>query len=55
MSWVFWLVIFIALGTVVSAILLLKQSATKFDLTEQQLKNIKARNETLDAQEKLDK
>lgn len=52
MSWVFYVVIILALGTVVSAILLLKQSARKFDLSAEQLDRIKSRNKQLDAEEK---
>ncbi|WP_083690148.1 DUF2897 family protein [Colwellia sp. UCD-KL20] len=42
----------IALGLIVSAVLLLKQSAKKFDLTEEQLKKIEARNALLEKEEK---
>lgn len=42
----------IALGLIAGAVLLLKQSARKFDLTEQQLKDIKQRNKELDEEEK---
>lgn len=45
------LVILIALGIVVSAVLLLKQSAKKFKLTDAQIKKIKQRNIALDKQE----
>jgi len=45
------IIIVIALGTVVSAILLLKQSAKKFNLTDEQLKEIKKRNKALDKEE----
>ena len=48
------LIIVIAIGTIVSGILLLKQSATKFDLSEQELKRIKERNKTFDSEEKKD-
>lgn len=52
MTFTTWLIIIIALGTVVSGILLLKQSARKFDLSDEQLAEIKKRNEALDKQEK---
>ncbi|XPF94172.1 DUF2897 family protein [Colwellia sp. RE-S-Sl-9] len=42
----------IALGLIVSAVLLLKQSAKKFDLTEEQLQKIEARNTELEKEEK---
>lgn len=41
----------IALGLVISGVLLLKQSAKKFDLTDEQLKDIKKRNDELDKEE----
>lgn len=41
-------IILIALGIIVGGILLLKQSAKKFNVTPEQLKRIKERNETLD-------
>lgn len=37
------LIIVIAVGSVVAGILLLKQSASKFELTDEQQQNIKAR------------
>ncbi len=46
------IIIVIAIGSVFSGILLLKQSAKKFDLTEQQLKDIEKRNKELAAEEK---
>lgn len=55
MNWLFWLITIISLGTIVSSILLLRQTAKKFNLTDQQLKDIKARNEALDAEEEIDK
>ncbi|QBG35076.1 DUF2897 family protein [Litorilituus sediminis] len=41
-------IILIALGIIIGGILLLKQSAKKFNLSPEQLKRIKARNEALD-------
>jgi hypothetical protein len=40
------------LAMVVGGILLLKQSAKKFDLTDEQLKKINARNKQIEKQEK---
>ena len=42
------IIIVIAVGSIASGILLLKQSAKKFDLTKEQLTKIKERNEELD-------
>lgn len=46
------LILLLALGIIVSGILLLKQSARKFDLTDEQLADIKKRNKALDEEEK---
>ena len=51
MSYIAMIIITLALGIIFSGIWLLKQSAKKFNLTEQQLKNIKARNEKLEKEE----
>lgn len=44
-------IIVIALGTIISGIILLKQSATKFNLSEKQLNDIKARNKAIDKED----
>ncbi len=44
-------IIVFSVGLVVSGILLLKQSAKKFHLSDEQLKEIKERNKQLDEQE----
>lgn len=41
----------VILGTIVSGILLLKQSAKKFNLTDEQLERIKAREKALKEKE----
>lgn len=40
-----------ALGIIISGIVLLKQSATKFNLSKKQLDDIKARNKSIDKEE----
>lgn len=52
MDWITLSIIILALGSVISAILLLKQSAQKFNLSEDQLKKINQRNKELDEKEK---
>jgi hypothetical protein len=42
----------LAIGIVIGGVLLLQQSAKKFDLTPEQLKEIKKRNEDLDKEDK---
>ena len=45
----------LALGIIIGGILLLKKSATKFNLTPEQLEKIKQRNEALDKEDSDDK
>ena len=49
------LLIILAFGTIVSSILLLKQTAKKFNLTPDQLKKIKERNELIEKEEQREK
>ena len=46
------IIIALAIGIIVGGIFLLKKSARKFDLTAEQLADIKKRNEALDKQDK---
>lgn len=48
------ILITLALGIIIGGVLVLKKSARKFDLTEEQLEKIKKRNKELDEQEKED-
>lgn len=48
------IIIALALGIIVGGILVLKKSAKKFDLTDEQLANIKKRNEAITKQEKFE-
>ncbi|NQY37579.1 MAG: DUF2897 family protein [Alteromonadaceae bacterium] len=48
-------IITLALGIIVGGVLVLKKSAKKFNLTEEQLAKIKARNKTIDKKEEEDK
>lgn len=45
------IIILLCLGSILGGIFVLKKSAKKFDLTDQQLKNIKERNQQLDKNE----
>ncbi|GLX86709.1 hypothetical protein tloyanaT_29620 [Thalassotalea loyana] len=54
MSWQEIILIVIVLGTVVSGVLLLKQSATKFHLTDEQKAKVEARKKALEAEESKD-
>lgn len=46
------IIIVLTVGNVIAGIILLRQSATKFNLTKEQLKTIKERNEQLDREDK---
>ncbi|WP_281556708.1 DUF2897 family protein [Thalassomonas sp. RHCl1] len=49
------IILLLCLGMIIGGILLLKKSAKKFNLTEQQLKDIKARNQELEKEEQQEK
>lgn len=51
MPWYGWLVLFLALASILGGLFLLRDSAGKLPLTDEQLQRIKARNAELDAQE----
>lgn len=51
MPWYAWLIIAIAIGSIVASLLLLRDSARKLPLTEEQLKRIHERNVEQDAKD----
>lgn len=54
MPWYAWLIMVLAIGSIVGSLMVLRDSAKKLPLDAEQLKRIKARNveqEALDAQE----
>ncbi|HFH3921764.1 DUF2897 family protein [Pseudomonas aeruginosa] len=55
MPWYAWLIIVLALGSIVGGLLLLRDSAKKLPLSEEQLKRIHERNAELDSQEAKDR
>ncbi|WP_430316608.1 DUF2897 family protein [Pseudomonas sp. DC480] len=55
MPWYAWLIIVLALSSIVGGLLLLRDSAKKLPLSEEQLKRIHERNAELDAQEAKDR
>lgn len=55
MPWYAWLIIVLALGSIVGSLLLLRDSARKLPLTEEQLKRIHERNAEIDAKEAEDR
>ena len=54
MSIIMMIVLLLAIGLIVGAVLLLKQSAKKFTLSDEQLKRIKQRNKQLEKEEQKD-
>ena len=49
MPWYFWLILIVALGSIVSSLLLLRSTARKIPLTEEQKQRIAQRNAEADA------
>lgn len=52
MPWYAWLIIALALGSILSSLLLLRDSARKLPLTEEQLARIRQRNAEADAKDR---
>lgn len=55
MPWYAWLILLIALGSIVGGLLMLRDTAKKLPLTEEQLKKIHERNAEMDAKEAQDR
>jgi hypothetical protein len=55
MPWYAWLILLVALGSIVGGLMMLRQSAQKLPLTEGQLKRVHERNAEMDAKESRDK
>jgi hypothetical protein len=55
MPWYAWLILVVAIGSVVGGLLMLRNTATKVDMTEEQLKRVKQRNAEMDAKEAKDR
>ena len=51
MPWYIWLLLFVVLGSVVGGLLLLRSSARKIPLTEEQKQRIAQRNAEADAED----
>lgn len=52
MPWYAWLILVVALGSIVGGLLLLRDTAKKLPLTEEQKKKIQERNREMDEKEK---
>ncbi|MBF8756124.1 MAG: DUF2897 family protein [Pseudomonas putida] len=55
MPWYAWLILIIALGSIVGGLMLLRDTAKKLPLTEEQLKKIHERNAEADAKDAQDR
>ncbi|GAC1039628.1 DUF2897 family protein [Pseudomonas sp. No.117] len=55
MPWYAWLILLIAVGSVVGSLLMLKDTARKVPLTEEQKDKIRQRNAEMDAKEAQDR
>lgn len=55
MPWYAWLILIVALGSIIGGLLLLRDTAKKLPLTEEQLKKIHERNAEADAKDANDR
>jgi len=55
MPWYAWLILALALGSIVGSLLMLRDTAKKLPLTEEQLKRIRERNAEQDAKDAQDR
>ena len=55
MPWYAWLILIVAIGAIVGGLMMLRDTATKVDLTEQQRKRVAERNAEMDAKEAQDR
>lgn len=55
MPWYAWLILVVAIGSIVGGLLMLKDSAKKLPLTDEQLKRVHERNTEMDAKEARDR
>ncbi|MEK1939324.1 MAG: DUF2897 family protein [Pseudomonas sp.] len=55
MPWYAWLILVLAIGSIVGGLMMLRDTATKVPLTEDQLKKVHERNAEMDAKEAQDR
>lgn len=55
MPWYAWLILIIALGSIVGGLMLLRDTAKKLPLTEEQLRKVHERNAQADAKDAQDR
>ncbi|ALD99679.1 MULTISPECIES: DUF2897 family protein [Pseudomonas] len=55
MPWYAWLILLVAIGSVVGGLMMLRDTAKKLPLTEEQLKRVHERNAEMDAKDAKDR
>ena len=55
MPWYAWLILLVAIGSIVGGLMLLRDTAKKLPLTEDQLKRVHERNAEMDAKDARDR
>ncbi|EJN40132.1 DUF2897 family protein [Pseudomonas sp. NPDC089752] len=55
MPWYAWLILIIALGSIVGGLMMLRDTAKKLPLTEEQLRKVRERNAEADAKDAQDR
>ncbi|MDU9390843.1 DUF2897 family protein [Pseudomonas japonica] len=55
MPWYAWLILIVALGSIIGGLMLLRDTAKKLPLTEEQLRKVHERNAEMDAKEREDR
>ncbi|AZL67621.1 MULTISPECIES: DUF2897 family protein [Pseudomonas] len=55
MPWYAWLILIVALGSIVGGLMMLRDTAKKLPLTEEQLKKVHERNAEADAKDAQDR
>jgi hypothetical protein len=55
MPWYAWLILLVAIGSIVGGLMMLRDTAKKLPLTDEQLKRVHERNAEMDAKEAKDR
>ncbi|PBP63249.1 DUF2897 domain-containing protein [Pseudomonas syringae] len=55
MPWYAWLILLVAIGSIVGGVVVLRDTAKKLPLTEEQLKRVHERNAEMDAKDANDR
>ncbi len=55
MPWYAWLILLVAIGSIVGGLMMLRDTAKKLPLTDEQLRRIHERNAEMDAKEAQDR